>query len=227
MDGQDLTANRDLTTVEPRHWSAPAADVLLADGTIAVIRPLVPGDRDQLLALHEGVSHDTLRLRFFTPSPAAGRAYVAHLFDESNPESVALVAVVRGRIAALATAELLSHESAEVAFLVSDQDRGRGLGSLLLEHLAAMCRDHGLSRFEAEVLADNYGMLGVFRAAGFAVSRRCEDGEVSVELRTEASPPSSRPRTGASGAPRPARCGRCCTRRAWPSSGARRSRRAG
>ena len=70
----------------------------------------------------------------------------------------------------------------------SDEDRGRGLGSLLLEHLAALCREHGVTRFEAEVLADNYGMLGVFRAAGFAVTRRNQDGEVSVELRTEVSP---------------------------------------
>lgn len=175
------------SSVRPRDWSVPASDVLLADGTIALIRSLRPEDRDQVLALHEGVSQDTLRLRFFTPSPAAGLAYVAHLFDESNTESVALVAVVRGRIAALATAELLSSEHAEVAFLVSDQDRGRGLGSLLLEHLAAVGREHGLTRFEAEVLAENYGMLGVFRGAGFAVSRRTQDGEVSVELRTEAS----------------------------------------
>ncbi len=178
----------DPTTVQARDWSSPPSDVLLADGTIAVIRSLEPGDREQLLALHEGVSEDTLRLRFFSPSPAAGRAYVARLFDESNDQSVALVAVLRGRIAALATAELLSEESAEVAFLVSDQDRGRGLGSLLLEHLAALCREHGVTRFEAEVLADNYGMLGVFRAAGFAATRRAQDGEVSVELRTEVSP---------------------------------------
>jgi acyl-CoA synthetase (NDP forming)/GNAT superfamily N-acetyltransferase len=182
MNGQDPT------TLQPRDWSSPASDVLLADGTIAVIRSLEPGDHEQLLALHEGVSEDTLRLRFFSPSPAAGRAYVARLFDESNHESVALVAVLRGRIAALATAELLSQERAEVAFLVSDQDRGRGLGSLLLEHLAALCREHGISTFEAEVLADNYGMLGVFRAAGFAATRRTLDGDVSVELRTEVSP---------------------------------------
>ena len=175
------------SSVRPRDWSVPPSDVLLADGTIAVIRSLRPDDREQLLALHEGVSVDTLRLRFFSSSPSAGRAYVAHLFDESNTESVALVAVVRGRIAALATAELLTGESAEVAFLVSDQDRGRGLGSLLLEHLAALGREHGVSRFEAEVLAENYGMLGVFRGAGFAVSRQTQDGEVSVELRTEAS----------------------------------------
>ena len=95
--------------------------------------------------------------------------------------------VRRGRVAGLATAELLSPDSAEVAFLVADQDRGRGLGSLLLEHLAALGRRHGVSRFEAEVLGDNYGMLRVFRAAGFAATRKTVAGEVEVELRTDAS----------------------------------------
>ena len=70
---------------------------------------------------------------------------------------------------------------------MSDEDHGRGLGILLLEHLAALGRAHGLTRFEAEVLGHNYGMLRVFRGAGFAVSRRTADGEVSVELRTDVS----------------------------------------
>ncbi len=161
--------------------------MLLADGSIGVIRRVTPDDRDAVLALHEGVSQDTLRLRFFTASPVAGSQYVAHLFDPANTDSVALLAVVRGRVAGLATAELLADDRAEVAFLVSDDDRGRGLGSLLLEHLAALCREHGVTRFEAEVLADNYGMLRVFRGAGFAVSRRTAEGEVSVELRTDVS----------------------------------------
>ena len=127
-------------TVAPRDWSAEPADVLLADGTIAVIRSLHEDDREAVLALHESVSVDTLRLRFFSPSREAGRRYVDHLFAPDNTASAALVALVRGRVAGLATAELLSPDSAEVAFLVADEDRGRGLGSLLLEHLAALGR---------------------------------------------------------------------------------------
>lgn len=173
--------------VRPRDWTAPPSDVLMADGVIAVIRPLREDDRETLLSLHESVSEDTLRLRFFTPSRNAGRAYVAHLFDPENTGSAALVALVRGRLAAVATAELLSPDSAEVAFLVSDDDRGRGLGSLLLEHLAALGRQHGVSRFVADVLADNYGMLRVFRSAGFAATRKTDQGDVSVELRIDAS----------------------------------------
>jgi GNAT superfamily N-acetyltransferase len=153
-------------TVAPRDWSAEPADVLLADGTIAVIRSLHRDDPGAVLELHESVAVDTLRLRFFSASLEAGRLYVDHLFAPDNTGSAALVALVRGRVAGLATAELLAPDSAEVAFLVADQDRGHGLGSLLLEHLAALGRRHGVSPFEAEVLSDNYGMLHVFRAAG-------------------------------------------------------------
>jgi acyl-CoA synthetase (NDP forming)/GNAT superfamily N-acetyltransferase len=182
----DVTAEA-APSVTPRDWSAEPADVLLADGTVAVIRSLRADDRDAVLDLHESVSVDTLRLRFFSASRDAGRHYVDHLFAPGNTASAALVALIRGRVAGLATAEVLSPDSAEVAFLVADQDRGRGLGSLLLEHLAALGRRHGVSRFQAEVLGDNYGMLGVFRAAGFAATRKTVAGEVEVELRTDAS----------------------------------------
>ncbi|GAA2130273.1 GNAT family N-acetyltransferase [Nocardioides bigeumensis] len=171
----------------PRDWVADPADVLLADGTIAVLRTIRPEDRQGVLDLHEQVSEDTLRLRFFSANREAGRTYVAHLFDPDNTTSAALVAVSRGRILALATAEEIDEETAEVAFLVSDQDRGRGLGSLLLEHLAALGRRHGVRRFEADVLEENYGMLRVFRRAGFAGTRRTEEGEVAFVLRTDAS----------------------------------------
>ena len=46
---------------------------------------------------------------------------------------------------------------AEVAFLVEDQHQGRGIGQLLLEHLAQAGRERGVERFVAEVLPDNHG----------------------------------------------------------------------
>ncbi len=170
----------------PRDWTAPPADVLLSDGGIVVIRSLRDDDRDQVLALHESVSENTLRLRFFSASRNAARAYVARLFEPDHG-AAALVALDRGRVIGLATAEVFATDTAEVAFLVADDDRGRGLGSLLLEHLAALGRGHGIRRFEADVLAENSGMLRVFRGAGFAETRRREGGEVLVELDTDES----------------------------------------
>jgi len=164
-----------------------AADVLLADGRIASIRPMVGSDRGGLTALHDEVGDDSLRLRFFALNREAAHRYVDHLTSHSGDTTATLVATVGGRIVAVATAERVAPGEAEVALLVADSEHGRGLGSLLLEHLAAACRDKGIRRFVAEVLAENAPMIRVFQDAGFAVSRRCHCGVISVEMSTEAS----------------------------------------
>ena len=73
-------------------------------------------------------------------------------------------------------------DTAEVAFVARDDHQGRGLGSILLEHLAAAARENGLRRFEAEVLAENHTMVRVFRQAGYQVSRAFEDGVLHLEF---------------------------------------------
>ena len=170
------------TTMRP----APA-DVLLADGTIAVIRLLSPADRPELTALHEKASDRSVRMRFFTASRTAGPKYVEHLYNAPAQSIVALVATLRGQIVATATAERAGPTSSEVAFLVSDAALGRGLGTLLLEHLAAAGRDLGIDSFTAEVLSENGAMLGVFADAGFVQSRTTASGVVTLEMSTVSS----------------------------------------
>ena len=71
---------------------------------------------------------------------------------------------------------------AEVAFAVADALQGQGVGTRLLEQLAATAAAEGISTFVAEVMPDNAPMLGVFADAGFAVSRRLEGGTTEVRL---------------------------------------------
>ncbi len=163
------------------------ADVLLSDGTVAAVRPLRPEDREALLALHDGASPASLRLRFFGVGRQAGHHYVEHLFDPEQPTIASLVVLLRDRVVALGTAEPVSADTAEVAFMVDEDRHGQGLGSLLLEHLAAACRDRGIRRFVAEVLSENNAMLNVFVDAGFEVTRTSDRGTVHVELGIAAS----------------------------------------
>ncbi len=171
-------------TPELRTPPAPA-DVLLADGTVATIRPVTVGDGPALVALHDSVGPENLRLRFFSASRLAGRAYAEHVV--ASPDTLALVAERCGELVAVATAEPVEAGTAEVAFLVADEYHGLGIGSLLLEHLAAAGRERGCRRFLAEVLAENGGMLDVLQDAGFAITRRPEAGSVHVEMDTTAS----------------------------------------
>ena len=166
-----------------------ASDVLLADGTIGVLRPVTPDDRDDVLHLHEGLSPDNARLRFFSVSRVAATRYVDHVMSSCEDGPVLALGLWRhGRLDGVATAEIVDAESAEIAFVVSDAVHGLGIATLLLEHLAAAARDAGLRRFTADVLADNGPMLQVVRDAGFAVTHRSDQGVVTIEMDTSETP---------------------------------------
>jgi GNAT superfamily N-acetyltransferase len=132
------------------------ADVVLADGSLGVIRRLAPADRPALHALHDEVSDEALRMGFFNVSRHAAHDYVEHVLTDHET----LVAETRGRLVGLATAEPVSPDAVEIALLVADGHQGQGLGTLLLEHLFALVRDRGVHRVEAEVLVDNPNARG-------------------------------------------------------------------
>ena len=163
----------------PAHWEA---DVVLADGGTAHLRPITPQDAAALQAFHVRQSPESTYLRFFAPMPRLSDADLARFTTVDHVNRVALVATVGDDIVAVGRFDRIQPHTAEVAFNVSDAHQGRGLGSVLLEHLAAAAREHGVHRFVAEVLPQNRRMLGVFRDAGYEVRHDFEDGVVSLSF---------------------------------------------
>ncbi|GAB2862396.1 bifunctional acetate--CoA ligase family protein/GNAT family N-acetyltransferase [Nocardioides pacificus] len=167
-----------------------AVDVLLSDGRVATVRPLMSSDRDALFDLHDHVSEDSYRFRFFTAGRAAGHNYVEHLMTaESSHEDdrpIVLLLLVADELIGVATAEPTEPATAEISFLVADSAHGFGAGTLLLEHLAAHARDRGIRRFTADVLPENVQMLRVLADTGFAAERQREPGTVMMTLDTAA-----------------------------------------
>jgi len=161
------------------------SDVLLSDGTTAHVRPIREDDGDNLRAFHGRLSPESIILRFFGPHPRLSDAEVERFTHCDGVDRVALVAELAGRIIAVARYDRPpGHDEAEVAFVVEDAFQGRGLGTLLLEHLATIARSHGIRRFAADTLSDNHRMLGVFRDAGFArqYTRASEVMEVVLDI---------------------------------------------
>ena len=69
---------------------------------------------------------------------------------------------------------------AEIAFAVSDHMHGRGVATLLLDHLISAARLRGVRAFTAQTLADNVAMLRVFANAGLSARRRVSDGVIET-----------------------------------------------
>ena len=164
----------------PRDWEA---DVVLSDGGTVHLRPIVPTDADGLVAFHGKLSERTRYFRYFGAYPRIPEKDLKRFSTVDHHDRVAFAAFLGDDIVAVGRYERLDHgPSAEVAFVVSDAHQGRGLGSILLEHLAAAASECGLRRFVAEVLAENAAMVRVFRDAGYQVSREIEEGVLHLEF---------------------------------------------
>ncbi len=71
---------------------------------------------------------------------------------------------------------------AEVAFTVGDEYQGRGVATILLEHLSGIAWGLGYRAFEAEVMPENRQMRDVFQHSGLVVNEVLKNGLVHVEL---------------------------------------------
>jgi len=165
----------------------PPAPVILRDGTTAWVRPARPDDIERLNSLFSRASRESLWLRFFTSAKHIERRDLERMVDIDGVGRMTYL-ITRGEGAeeqALAVGgyvRLPRWDTAEVAFFVDDTFQGKGLGTLLLERLAAHARQQGILTLVADVLPENHRMLQVFRKSGFEPHAEWDHGVVRVEL---------------------------------------------
>jgi acyl-CoA synthetase (NDP forming)/GNAT superfamily N-acetyltransferase len=177
-----------VTTQTDRVASWAGADALTADGGIVRIRQVTPADAEALTALYERASSDSLRMRFFgAPGRQLILTEVARLSRPASPEHDAVLAVQRGTVLGVASYERGGGDRhAEFAVFVDEAHRDRGIGTLLIEHLAALARTRGITQLVGEVLPGNYRMLRVATDLSAHTLSRLDQGVVDVGLDTSA-----------------------------------------
>jgi acyl-CoA synthetase (NDP forming)/GNAT superfamily N-acetyltransferase len=152
-------------------------DALLMDGRIVHVRPVSERDAEALTGLYTRASQRSRYLRFFTAGISIDRE-VQRLVTPSD-NHVALVAEHDGLAVGVASYEILSSAQAEIAVLVDDAWHGEGIGSLLIEHLAAVARRSGIRELVGDVLASNVTMLRASASLAPGIARdHGEDPEV-------------------------------------------------
>ncbi len=165
--------------------------IILRDGSTATIRVAQPGDLPALRHFFERLSLESRVRRFFSPNLPRDELLAA-MADSSDPhDQLTLLAfrVLDGeeRIIATANYSALDKTTAEVAFAVDDTLQGKGLGSLLLERLAVLAAQHGITRFWAVTHADNRAMIDVFKRSGFQPRSKWSGGDIEIDFSVEPS----------------------------------------
>ncbi|MFD6566316.1 GNAT family N-acetyltransferase [Micromonospora profundi] len=159
-------------------------DVLLSDGSTVQLRPISPDDAPAIVAMHSRFSERTRYLRYFSPYPRIPERDLIRFVTVDHSDREAFVVLAGEQIVAVGRYERLGPQAleAEVAFVVEDAYQGRGIGSVLMEHLADAARRNGIMSFVAEVLPTNGTMLRVFSDFGYQVQREYADGVVHLSF---------------------------------------------
>ena len=146
------------------------ADVVLRDGSIAHIRPVLASDQEQLEVFVRGLDRDARLTRY--NSLATNLAAEAGRMAIVGEDHYGLIAIDARRTAIAAHAEYIRSgpTTAEVAFATADDRRGVGLATLMLARLAERARARGITTFEAYVLPNNTAMADVLRDSGFVAT---------------------------------------------------------
>jgi acetyltransferase len=151
----------------------------LRDGCVVHARPARPEDEPMVVDLFDHMSLEDLRLRFFAPIRHLSHALAARLTQIDYDREMALLALQN------ATAVGIAHfyadpdrQRAEYAIAIRTDQKGRGIGYLLLTRLIDIARQWGIGELVGEVLRENERMLQMCRALGFRVAPDPEDGAV-------------------------------------------------
>jgi GNAT superfamily N-acetyltransferase len=163
VKADSLRAATDGLAATPDAPSLPAREVVeLRDGSSVTVRAVGAGDEAALLQFLTELCTDSRRLRYF--SGCVDVVGAAHWAAGTPTDRFGLLAHDEmGVLVAHAAFVLLDQTRAEVAVEVADHLHACGLGTELLERLAAAAEERGVTQFVAEVLPENRLMLDVFR----------------------------------------------------------------
>ena len=166
-------------------------DETLRDGGFIRIRAIRPEDSQRLLTHFKTLSPRSVHNRFFGMKRTLSEVELAQLTDLDFIHHVGLAAILGeggdepfvgvGRYV-VSQDDWASGGRAEVAFAVLDEHQGRGIGTLLLKHLARIARHNGIREFQADVLSDNRQMLEIFAESGFPIRRTINSGVVHLSF---------------------------------------------
>jgi acyl-CoA hydrolase/L-amino acid N-acyltransferase YncA len=158
------------------------------NGEEIFIRPAKPVDERRIQEHYYTLPKEDVVSRFFGQKTIFARKDVELRSQIDYVNSMTLVAVVGefgfGRIVAVAESMRLNNTNmAEVAFSVSPEYQGKGLGKLFMQKLASASRESGIAGLIAYTFPSNQAMINLFNTLPYKVKKQLEDGELVLSCR--------------------------------------------
>lgn len=150
-----------------------AVDTALPDGARLRLRPIRPEDGPLLAEGFSRLSPESRFLRFFSPVDHLSPTQLRYFTEIDYVDHFAWVASVdtpdRADLGVAVARYIRSHRDptvAEAAVAVADDHHRRGIGSVMLEALAAVALTRGVSAFHLLVHVENHAMIAAMDDMG-------------------------------------------------------------
>ncbi|MDP6394912.1 MAG: GNAT family N-acetyltransferase [Desulfobacterales bacterium] len=138
------------------------------DGEVVTIRPVKPVDQRRIQEHFYNLDKKDVISRFFHDKSSFVRDEVEELSQIDYIKNLTLVAIIGefgfGRVVAVGEYLFDTEENnAEIAFSVSRDFQGRGIGKILIKKLAEAARENGISGMHAYTSSRNKPMVKLFK----------------------------------------------------------------
>lgn len=172
-------------------------DTITRDEVKITIRPAKPVDERRIQEHYYKLEKKDVFSRFFHDKKSFNRSDLENKSHIDYIKDLTLIGVVGevGFDEVISVAEYLlivEENMAEVAFSVSKEYQGKGLGRIFIKKLAEAARSNGISGLVAYTVPSNKAMIGLFKTLPYKVRTRIEDDALVLsckfnELRDELS----------------------------------------
>lgn len=159
-------------------WSAT---LTTRSGFSLPVRPARPGDEAALAAFFDHVTPEDLRFRFLSgihrvsPDRLAEMTHIDHALIEHflgfDPDSGQIIA------SAMVAADK-ARTTGEVAIAIDAEYKSRGIGWVLLGHVARFARAHGMKRLQSIENRENRAAIELEHEMGFTARPHPDDGSL-------------------------------------------------
>lgn len=160
-------------------------------GEPITVRPIRPEDEAAHRELLSAMTPDDLRMRFFGAVRNFDHSQIARMTQIDYDREMALIATVNdadGRAHTLGAVRAVTdpdNEATEFAIAVRPDQKGKGLGRLLMARIIEYARSRGTAWMIGEALRENTAMITLAKNSGFAVSATEEPGVVGFRLKLQ------------------------------------------
>ncbi len=169
---------------------------VLKTGRKVLLRPIRPEDEPAHFEFFKRLSPEDLRFRFFGVVRELSHMEMARLTQIDYEREMAFIATAEDESGKPETLGVVrastqpDNSSAEFAIIVRSDQKGAGLGRMLMEKMIRYCRERGTKVLCGQALLENGGMQGLAHKLGFDVSKNFDEEVAEMRLDLQAPTPS-------------------------------------